>query len=137
MARKVFVVIVGCGRFGSFLANRFSSEGSSVVVIDPDPESFTALRSDFSGFTIEGNAFEFAVLKQAKTARADVFVAATEKDSTNLFCADVAKTHFKVPRVVARVYEPEFTEIFRNTGIEIVCPALISSEHFFRNDLTS
>jgi len=133
MARKKFVVIVGCGRFGSYLANRFSAEGSSVVVVDPDPESFTGLNSDFSGFTIEGNAFEFAVLEQAKVGKSDLFVAATEKDSTNLYCADVAKTHFKVPRVVARVYDPELTEIFRNTSIELVCPAVLSTDRFFQS----
>lgn len=133
MTRKQYVVIIGCGRFGSYLADRYSRQGSSVVVIDPDPESFTTLGSDFSGFTIEGNAFEFAVLEQAKTGKADVFVAATEKDSTNLFCADVARTHFQVQEVVARVYDPQLAEMYAQTGITTVCPVLISSERFFRD----
>ena len=126
-----YVVIVGCGRFGSYLANRYSRAGSSVVVVDPDPDSFTALSADFSGFTIEGNAFEFAVLQQAKTGKADLLVAATQKDSTNLFCAQVAKVHFQVPEVVARVYDPSLAVIFQGSGITTISPVLIAAESFF------
>lgn len=126
-----YVIIVGCGRFGSYLANRFSRAGSSVVVVDPDPGSFAALSADFSGFTIEGNAFEFAVLQQAKTGKADLLMAVTQKDSTNLFCAQVAKTHFQVPEVVARVYDPTLAEIFQGSGITTISPVLLAAESFF------
>jgi trk system potassium uptake protein TrkA len=126
-----YVVIVGCGNLGAYLANRFSRAGSSVVVVDPEPESFTALSADFSGFTIEGNAFEFAVLQQAKVGKADLLVAATQKDSTNLFCAQVAKTHFRVPEVVARVNDPTLAAIFQGSGITAISPVLIAAENFF------
>jgi trk system potassium uptake protein TrkA len=125
------VVIVGCGRFGSYLANRFSRAGSSVVVVDPDPESFSGLSADFSGFTVEGNAFEFAVLQQAKTGKADLLVAVTQKDSTNLFCAQVARTHFRVPEVVARVYDPSLAVLFEGSGITTISPVLLAAENFF------
>jgi trk system potassium uptake protein TrkA len=128
--KRQYVVIIGCGRFGSYLANRYSRDGSSVVVIDPNPDSFAALSSDFSGFTIEGNAFEYAVLQQAKTGKADLLVAASEKDSTNLFCAHVAKAHFRVPEVVARVYDPELARMYEGTGITTVSPVLIAAEQF-------
>jgi trk system potassium uptake protein TrkA len=128
--KRQYVVIVGCGRFGSYLANRYSRDGSSVVVIDPNPDSFAALSADISGFTIEGNAFEYAVLRQAKTGKADLLVAASEKDSTNLFCAHVAKTHFRVPEVVARVYDPELARMYEGTGITTVSPLLIAAERF-------
>jgi trk system potassium uptake protein TrkA len=128
--KRQYVVIVGCGRFGSYLANRYSRAGSSVVVIDPNPDSFAELSADFSGFTIEGNAFEYAVLQQAKAGKADLLVAASEKDSTNLFCAHVARVHFRVPEVVARVYDPELAKMYEGTGITIVNPVLIAAEHF-------
>jgi trk system potassium uptake protein TrkA len=132
MADKRYVVIVGCGRFGSFLANHYSKAGSSVVVIDRDPESFTALAADFSGFAIEGSASEFAVLKQAKTDRADLFIATTDKDSVNLFSAQVAKRHFKVREVIVRVYDPKLTTMYEGTGITTICPPLVFAEHFFQ-----
>lgn len=124
-----YVVIVGCGLLGSFLANKYSKVGNSVVVIDPDPESFVSLSSDFSGFTIDGNASEFAVLDQAKIEKADLLIAATEKDSMNLYIAHVAKTHFQVPEVIARVFDPELTSICEGTGITTICPALISMKY--------
>lgn len=129
--KKQYIVIVGCGRFGSYVANIHSKTGSSVVVIDPNPGSFSSLSSDFSGFTVEGDASEFAVLKQAKLDKADLFIAATEKDAINIFAARVAKQHFLVPEVVARVYDPEFTAMLADNGITAICPALISVEQYF------
>jgi trk system potassium uptake protein TrkA len=126
-----YVVIIGCGRLGAHLANRFSRAGSSVVVVDDEPESFAALSADFSGFTIEGNAFEFAVLQQAKVDKADLLVAVTRKDSTNLFCAQVARTHFRVPEAVARVYDPTLAAIFQGSGITAISPVAIAAERFF------
>jgi Trk K+ transport system NAD-binding subunit len=41
--KRQYVIIVACGRFGSYLANRYSKAGSSVVVADPDPDSFSVL----------------------------------------------------------------------------------------------
>ncbi len=130
--QQKYVVIVGCGRFGSFLANTYSKAGSSVVVIDPDPKSFSSLSSDFSGFTLEGSASEFDILNQAKTKKADLFVAATEKDSMNLYIAQIAKIHFGVRDVIARISDPELTNMYEDTGIDVICPALVSMQYLFK-----
>ena len=61
-----YIVVVGCGRLGSILASRLSSQGNSVVVIDPYESSFNNLSSDFSGFQITGDASEIEVLRSAK-----------------------------------------------------------------------
>jgi trk system potassium uptake protein TrkA len=86
-SRTLYVIIVGCGKFGSYLANNLSREGHSVVVIDVKASSFNELTAEFSGFVIEGDATEFAVLKEAKIDRADVLIAATENDNVNLMVA--------------------------------------------------
>jgi trk system potassium uptake protein TrkA len=120
-----YIIIVGCGRLGAYLANRFSHAGHSVVVIDGNAESFEKLSLHFSGFKIEGDATELQVLKQAKIDRADLLLATTERDNINLMVAQVAQKIFKVPHVMARVYIPDRENIYRELGIETICPTTI------------
>jgi trk system potassium uptake protein TrkA len=132
--RPGFAVVVGCGRFGSELANTLSAGRSAVVVIDRDPRTFDLLSADFSGFTVEGDAAELAVLEAAKTADADLFIAASSRDNLNIFVAQVARHHFGVPQVVARVFEPALGSFYGELGIRTVCPTTLSIDHFLKTD---
>jgi len=114
------VIIVGCGRVGSELAKLLSSEGHNVVVIDRMSESFDRLGSAFNGLTLTGNGFNLGLLKQAGIEKADAFCAVTNGDNTNLICAQVAKKIFKVPKVFARVYDPQRAHIFAALGLDII-----------------
>jgi trk system potassium uptake protein TrkA len=127
-SEKLYIVIVGCGRLGSHLANRLSRTGHSVVVIDKDGGAFDQLTAEFGGFHIEGNATEFAVLKQAKIDKADVVIAATHDDNLNMMVAQIAKKLFDIGKVMARVLDPTREEIYRELGIETVCPTVIAAE---------
>ena len=133
MTRKqtLFIVIAGCGRIGAFLANTFSRQGHNVVIIDQNDAAFSELSGEFSGFKVEGDAIEFAVLKQSKVEKADVVVAVSEDDNTNLMVAQIAKTLFQVPKVIARVFDRQKEEIYRQSGIEIICPTAIVGDVFF------
>jgi len=73
--------IAGCGRYGSLLANRLSSLGHSVVIIDRQENAFKALSTEFSGFTITGNAAELSVLREAKIEMADCLLSMFEVDT--------------------------------------------------------
>lgn len=130
MKHSLYIVIVGCGRLGSLLANRLSRVGHSVVVIDKDRETFKDLSSDFSGFRIEGDAVQMAVLSAAKVKNADVFFATTHEDNVNLMAAQVAKQIFCVSHVLARVYDPRREQIFERLGIETICPTSVAAEMF-------
>lgn len=132
----MFIVIAGCGRIGAFLANTFSQHGHNVVIIDRDDASFSELSGEFSGFKVEGDAIEFAVLKQSKIETADVVLAVSEDDNTNLMVAQIAKTLFQVPRVIARVFDRHKEEIYRQSGIEIICPTSIVGNLFFDEVMT-
>jgi trk system potassium uptake protein TrkA len=123
-----YTIIVGCGRLGSMLANRLSSLGSSVVVIDQDEGAFKNLSLEFSGFEIAGNATELAVLRRAKIEKADCLLATTQHDNVNLMVAQVARTFFGVPRVVARIFDPAREQVYRQFGIETICPTILSAE---------
>lgn len=125
-----FIIIAGCGRVGAYLANTLSHTGHSVVIIDQDEAAFSLLAPDFSGFKIEGDAIEVHVLKQSKAQKADMLLAVSNDENTNLMVAQIAKTMFQIPHVAARVFDPEKGRIFREVGIEIICPTAIIGDAF-------
>jgi trk system potassium uptake protein TrkA len=128
-SENLYIVIIGCGRLGSFLANRLSHEGHSVVVIDINPAAFDALMTDqFSGFRVEGDATELAVLQQAKIAQADVVIGATHDENANLMAAQIAKSRFHVPRVLVRIHDPHKAAFCEAIGIDYICPTRIATE---------
>ncbi|MDI6605926.1 MAG: TrkA family potassium uptake protein [Candidatus Omnitrophota bacterium] len=116
----MYVIIVGCGRVGSELAKLLSGEGYNVVVIDKNRVSFDRLGSTFNGLTMVGNGFDLELLKQAGVEKADAFCAVTNGDNTNLIASQVAKKIFKVPKVLARVYDPLRAHIYTNLGLDII-----------------
>lgn len=131
--KKSFIIVVGCGRLGSYLANRLSSDGANVVVVDSDERAFDALLAEYSGFKVEGDATEFAVLKQARIDKADIVIGATHDDNVNLMIAQVAQKVFSVARVVARVLEPRRIELCNALGIECVCPTSMAGDVVLRS----
>ncbi|MCB9878210.1 MAG: TrkA family potassium uptake protein [Planctomycetes bacterium] len=131
--KSLYVVIVGCGRLGSHLANLLSREGHRVVVIDQAGASFGKLSSEtFSGFRVQGDASEPAILRKAKIDQADLLITATHADNVNLMVALVAKRVFGVQHVMARVYDPSREQMYHDLGLETVCPTLIAGEAFFK-----
>jgi len=114
------IIIVGCGRVGSELANLLSQEGNDVVVIDKNAASFERLGRTFNGLTLLGNGFDLRLLKQAGVEKADAFCAVTNGDNTNLVSAQVAKKIFKVPKVIARIYDPHRAQIYSTLGLDII-----------------
>ena len=121
----MYVIIVGCGRVGSELAKLLSAEGHNVVVIDKDQRSIERLGGAFNGLTLIGNGFDLALLKQAGVEKADAFCAVTNGDNTNLICAQVAKRIFKVPKVFARIYDPQRAHIYAALGLDIISGTIL------------
>ncbi len=121
MARELFIVIAGCGRLGSSLANRLSRDGHDVIVIDPDERAFDHLSAEFSGFRVEGDATELAVLREAN-------IAATSADNANLMIAQVAAKVFRVPQVLARVEDPKREEVYNALGVGTICPTTTAAD---------
>lgn len=121
----MYVIIVGCGRVGSELAKLLSNEGHNVVVIDKSQNSFDRLGGTFNGLTMVGNGFDLELLKQVGVEKADVFCAVTNGDNTNLISAQVAKKIFKVPKVIARVYDPQRAYIYTALGLDIISGTIL------------
>ncbi len=114
------VIIVGCGRVGAELAKLLSNEGHNVVVIDKSRDAFDRLGNTFNGLTMPGNGFDLELLRQVGIEKADAFCAVTNGDNTNLISAQVAKKIFKVPKVIARVYDPQRAHIYAALGLDII-----------------
>ena len=119
------VVIMGCGRLGSTLARELDSEGHHVTVIDIDAAAFNWLEDDFRGTTIVGAGEDIAVQQAAGVQRADIFLALANGDNRNAMAVQVAKHIHRAPRVVARIYDPERADVYRQLGINVVNPTTI------------
>lgn len=114
------VIIAGCGRVGALLASRFEAEGHEVAVIDKNAAAFKRLPKSFRGATYRGMVFDKDVLDRAGAARSDAFVAVTSGDNSNVVSATVARDIYRVPKVVARIFDPRRAEIYRRLGIPTV-----------------
>ncbi len=132
MRNNRYILIVGCGRLGSHLANQLSRIGNSVVVIDRDESTFNNLSSDFSGFRVHGDATQIAILRDAKINKADVVIATTHEDNVNLMVAQVARRIFNVPKVLARVFDPRREEVYAQLDIDTICPTSVAAGMFLR-----
>jgi trk system potassium uptake protein len=120
-AKQLYVVIIGCGRLGSYLAERLSQGRQRVMVIDTDADALGRLSLEYSGFQLEGDASELAVLTEANVAEADVLIVTTHRQNTNLLVGQIAKKLLGVPRVIARVSDIRREDIYRQLGIDTVC----------------
>lgn len=115
------VVIGGYGRVGRYLAHMLEFEGHSVSVIDHDPLVFEDEDTEeIMGQKHVGPIFDRDVLEDAGIVDADCFVAVTSGDNSNIVAARTAREHYRVPRVIARIYDPRRAEIYRGLGISTV-----------------
>ncbi|MGM0508208.1 MAG: potassium channel family protein [Fusobacteriota bacterium] len=118
----MYIVIIGCGRSGSYLANRLSKLRNDVVIIDKYEKSFRRLSTEFTGFKICGDGTEVEILKQAKCDKADVVVAATDSDNINSMISQISKTIYKVPKVLVEVIDPDKESIYQGLDIIPISP---------------
>lgn len=124
------MIIVGCGRVGSQLAQILSSEGHNVVIIDKNPTAFKRLGPDFNGITISGVGFDPEILKRAGIERADALAAVTNGDNSNIMVSQIAKKIYNVPRVITRIYDPLRADIYKKFGLNTISTTTIVAQIF-------
>jgi trk system potassium uptake protein TrkA len=128
----VHIVIMGCGRVGSTLAHILEDRGSTVAVVDRDPEAFRRLRPAFKGERVTGIGFDREVLSRAGIERADGFAAVSSGDNSNIIAARVARETFGVPQVAARIYDPRRAEVYERLGIPTVATVRWTADQMLR-----
>jgi trk system potassium uptake protein len=121
-------LIVGCGRVGSTLAKLLVADKHDVVVVDENPAAFKRLGNRFGGQVEVGTGIDYDVLKRAGAERADGFVAVTDGDNRNVMAALIAQKMFRIPKIVARIYDPPRGQLYRELGIETFSPTTIGAQ---------
>ena len=111
---------MGCGRVGAELTVQLAKAGHSVSIIDKRPEAFDRLPPGFEAKTIVGMGFDRDVLEGAGIKEAGAFVAVSNGDNSNIVSARVAREHYHVPKVVARIYDPRRADIYERLNIPTV-----------------
>ncbi|MDL2301108.1 TrkA family potassium uptake protein [Lachnospiraceae bacterium OttesenSCG-928-D06] len=127
-----YTIVIGCGQLGASLANTLSDVGVSVLIIDKNPKEFSKLSTSFGGITLVGDGTELSLLDDADIKQANAVVVVTNNDNINILIAQIAKEHFHVPHVIARLYDPERGCVYQEFGIDTICPAELSAKEINR-----
>jgi trk system potassium uptake protein len=114
------IIIMGCGRVGSQASQLLAKLGHAVTVIDHDNNALSRLGPDFKGKVVRGLGFDRNALLEAGVETAEAFVAASSSDNANIVAARIARNIFRVPRVVARLYDPLRAEIYQRLGLTTI-----------------
>ena len=122
--------IVGCGRLGSSLANKCSSEGKNIIVMDRDPDSFDRLSDTFGGYTIVGDVTDLQFLEDSHISSAKEIIITTGDDNTNIFLAHVSKKIFNIPDIYVRLDDPENEVLLKGMSIKAIFPFELSYDKF-------
>jgi trk system potassium uptake protein TrkA len=123
----VKIIILGAGQVGSNLAESLVAENNDITVIDLDAARLALLQDRFDLRTVRGHAAHPSILKKAGAEDADMLVAVTQSDETNLVACRIASTLFNVPTRIARIRSNDFLALEGD----------FLAEHFGVNDVIS
>ncbi|MBO7258260.1 MAG: NAD-binding protein, partial [Alphaproteobacteria bacterium] len=133
------IIIAGAGEIGIALAKYLRAEEDDIVLIDNDAERLGNLSEQLDIQTIHGCASYPAVLEQAGAEHADVFLAVTGNDETNIVSCSVAGSVFHIPQRIARLsatdyLTPKYKSFLKTLGIDIVLsPEVETASHIINN----
>ncbi|MDQ6823622.1 MAG: NAD-binding protein [Candidatus Eremiobacteraeota bacterium] len=121
-------LIVGCGRVGSTVAKLLDADSHEVIVVDVNPAAFKRLGPSYKGHVVVGTGIDYDVLKRAGAGTADGFIAVTDGDNRNVMAALIAQRMFKITKIVCRIYDPPRGLLYRDLGIDTVCPTTVGAK---------
>jgi len=114
----VYIIIVGGGKIGYYLAKQLLDDQHEVLIIEQDAEKCAQIADDLGEVVMLGDGCEAATLERAGMARSSMVIALTGDDEDNLVVCQVAKHQFDVPHTVARINNPNNETIFKKLGID-------------------
>ena len=119
----MFVLVVGGGKVGYYLARELIESSHEVVLMEKDQGRADQIADEIGSIVVAHDGCEGKYLGEAGCARADIVAAVTGDDEDNLVICQMAKHHFDVPRTIARVNNPKNEALFRHLGVdEIISP---------------
>ncbi len=119
----MYIIVVGGGKVGYYLAKELIEEGHEVLVIEKDSTKAERIAEELGDISLRGDGCEASTMEAAGFGRADMVIAVTGDDEDNLVSCQVAKAKFNVPRAVARINNPKNEEIFKKLGIDTTVSA--------------
>ncbi len=128
-----YVIVVGGGLVGFYLARALLKNGHEVTMIEQNPDTFKLVSQQIECPVVLGDGSTVAVLERAGASRANVLCAVTDHDQDNLIACQVAKFHFGIPKAVARVKNPKNEMVMRRLGVD----ATVSSTAIITNVIES
>jgi trk system potassium uptake protein TrkA len=129
------IVILGAGQVGSSVAENLVSEANDITVVDLSAERLKKLQDRFDLRTFVGNAAHPAVLEQAGARDADMILAVTQSDETNMVACKLAATMFNIPTKIARIRSGDYLshpEIFSPENFSVdsaICPEQVLTDY--------
>lgn len=122
----MFILVVGAGKVGQFLAQTLAQKKHNVVLIEKKEAKARRFAEDLDNImVIAGDGCDPTVLQNAKIEKADVLVAVTGDDEDNLIISQLAKESFKIHRTFSRVNNPRNLVIFEKLGIDAISSTTI------------
>jgi trk system potassium uptake protein TrkA len=134
----VKIVILGAGQVGSTVAESLVSEANDITVVDVEPVRLKRLQDRLVLRTVTGNAAHPAVLEQAGARDADLLLAVTQSDETNMVACKLAATMFNIPTKIARIRSADYLshpEIFSPENFAVdhsICPEQILCDYIVK-----
>jgi len=115
----MYIIVIGGGRVGYYLAKALLDEGHEVLIIEKKAAFCNVIKEEMGSICLRGDGCEAATLEEVGTGRADMLVAVTGDDEDNLVACQVAKHKFNVPRTIARIRNPQNEALFKKLGIDV------------------
>lgn len=126
--KKEHIIIVGCGRFGSTIVEMLTEQNKSVAIIDIDENAFLKLSPSFNVLSIIGDGTDTDLLEIAGTKNADILIASTNDDDTNIMIAQIAKQVYHIQTVIVRINDSSKEISFNDMNIVAIYPAILSAD---------
>ncbi len=115
----MYIIIVGAGKIGYFLAKRLVGNKHTVSIVDKNKLICEEAAKDINALVINGDGCDPRILEEAGIVRADVVAAVTGDDEDNLIVCQLAKERFNIQRTVGRVNNPSNEHTFSELGIDV------------------
>jgi trk system potassium uptake protein TrkA len=115
----MYIIIVGGGKVGYYLASALLSEGHEVLILEKEAAKCDFICEQLGSVCTHGDGCEARTLAEVGTERADMLIAVTNEDEDNLVACQVAKHKFNVPRTIARINNPKNEALFKKLGIDV------------------
>ena len=125
------ILIIGCGKLGSSLADKLFHHGHDVSIISEHEKSLSRLSDDFDGLTVVGVPMDMNILKSAGVEGCDAVAIVTGYDNVNITVAQIIQEFFNVENVVVRISDVAREKVFRNFGMNTICQTKLSCEAIF------